>query len=70
MNNNKEIQIKYKVYAYENHFSCYCSIFSLTKKIKRSAFNVLKNETKKLLKKTNWINQVADPFDIKIIKKN
>jgi hypothetical protein len=53
---------------------CFCeccsfSIFPLTKQIKRNYFNVLKNETKQLLKQTNWINQVANPFDLKIMKK-
>jgi len=38
-------------------------------KDKRNYFNALKNETKQLLKQTNWINQVANPFDLKIIKK-
>ena len=55
-----------------NGCSCECSyysIFPLTKKIKRSYFNALKNETKQMLKQNNWINQVADPFDLKIIKK-
>ena len=53
---------------------CFCecsyySIFPLTKKIKSNYFNALKNETKQMLKQKNWINQVADPFDLKIIKK-
>ena len=53
-----------------NSCSCECSsIFPLTRKIKRSYFNALKNETKQMLKQNNWINQVADPFDLKIIKK-
>jgi len=47
---------------------CFCeccsfSIFPLTKQIKRNYFNALKNETKQLLKQTNWINQVANPFE-------
>jgi hypothetical protein len=53
---------------------CFCeccsySIFPLTKQIKRNYFNALKNETKQLLKQTNWINQVVNLFGLKIIKK-
>jgi len=43
--------------------------FQFKKKIKRSCFNVLKNETIQMLKQLDWINQ-ADPFELKIIKKN